>query len=204
MTAHDLARKVTECRTKGAATDRRVLGPILEAADAGRDFVEGDNNYTWWDAIGEVLKPRSVLEIGVRYGYSLKCLLNHTPKPLCVLAVDCEYDGAKTNSEFERHFRRQMNGVSLTIVSADSQTLTTLPACDFDAGSVDGRHDAGGCKHDCELVFEALRPGGVMVVDDTLEGGEPRQGCEEFCREHGLEWAYLPSLRGIHLVVKPG
>lgn len=38
---------------------------------------------------------------------------------------------------------------------------------------------------------------------NTQPGGEVREGCERFCRERGLEWAYLPTLRGVHLVLKP-
>jgi predicted O-methyltransferase YrrM len=203
MTVHELARAVTEYRTTLGATDRAVLGPILHRVDHGQVFVEGDNNYTWYDALGAMLRPRSVVEIGVRYGYSLKCLLNYSPRPLRVLAVDNEYNGEKTNDAFEWFFFFKLAVDDLVLVNRDSQTITELPGTGFDVGSVDGFHSAAGCKHDCELVWATLRPGGVLVVDDTAPGGDPRAGCEEFCREVGAEWAYLPTLRGMHLVIKP-
>jgi hypothetical protein len=66
---------------------------------------------------------------------------------------------------------------------------------------VDGMHTVAGCLHECRLGWAALKPGGVMVVDDT-NFTEPAEGLRQFCESIGQSPEFLPSLRGISLVVK--
>ncbi len=203
MSVLGLAEAIAFQRHCRGLRDRDVLGDLLQPCDVGRDFTEGNNNYTWWAAIGEVLLPTSVVEIGTRYGYSIKALLGtRVGKERRLLVVDAECDpGEKTLATFESYFRAA-GVVNIHIRREDSQTITSLGETGFDIGTVDALHSADGCYHDCKLVWESLRPRGVMVVDDTQPGGCVREGCERFCKEHQVDWAYLPSLRGIHLMIK--
>jgi hypothetical protein len=204
MTVEETAREVRQVRCVIPQWDRDFLGDLVQPCDHGADFVSGTNNYSWWAAIGLVEKPLSIVEIGTRYGYSLKCLLGARVGPLCrVLSVDSEYDGEPTRRVFVDCFRNVLGVTNLMAMAVDSQTLEELPERGYDLGVVDAMHSADGCYHDCGLVWGALRSGGLMVVDDTIDGGCVREGCERFCRDRGVEWAYLPSLRGIHLVRKP-
>lgn len=202
MSVHNLASQIVTYRDFSSLTDVEIVGDLAQEADKSEDFLRGRNNYTWWDAVGAVFKPFSVVEIGVRYGYSIKSLLAERIGPDCrILAVDAECDPDQHSlGLFESYFRGH-GVVDLEIRRQDSQAIYSLNASDFDIGSVDARHTALGCFHDCGLVWECLRPGGLMIVDDC-QPGHVRDGCERFCRERGLEWAYLPSLRGIHLILK--
>ena len=203
MNVHDLALLISYHRESYPLTDLEVVGDLVQDRDRQCDFMIGSNNYSWWNAVGAVFRPNSMVEIGTRYGYSVKSLLgNRLGHHNRILVVDAECDpGQDTLKTFESYFRGR--GVTdLEIRRVDSQTLTSLNTSGFDIGSVDALHSADGCYHDCKLVWGCLRPGGLMIVDDT-QPGPVRDGCERFCRECGLEWAYLPSLRGIHLVLKP-
>ncbi len=187
-------------------TDEAVLGSLIQVQDHGFPFVTGDN-YVWWQAIGTYYKPRRLAEIGVRFGYSLKALVQgagHPPGTYYVAAYDAECNPGDHNplGVFARHFTEQLGIESLRLERVDTQVLDSLRVQDIDLAVVDADHSEAGCHHDCELAFAALRPGGVLVVDDTRPG-EVRAGCERFCRENGLDYAFLPSLTGIHLVRKP-
>lgn len=201
MNAPALAAKIVEWRHGPGAplTDRAVLGALVQEVDRGCEWVEGSNNYVWWYGIGLHWRPASVVEIGSRFGYSLAAIaMPSAVLRLCV--VDDERDADKEPLRvLERHFL----GYDLTIRREDSQKIATLaPWAGFDLGSVDADHTAAGCYHDCGLVWDALRPGGLLVVDDTQPGGV-RDGAEQFCRDRGVEWGHLPTLRGVHLVIKP-
>lgn len=205
MTVQTLYDRVLYLRDHCALTDRQILGSLVQPKDAGEEWVEGANNYVWWRAVGETFKPKSVVEIGTRFGYSLTSLLSTCVTMRTRIAVvDDERDAdVEPLRVFEHHFRVNMLVSDVTILRADSQKLSELPFTgSFDLGSVDADHTADGCHHDCGLVWDVLRPGGLMVVDDCQPGGV-RDGCERFCRERGVDFAYLPSLRGVHLVLKP-
>lgn len=205
MTVHDLAAAVTERRRALGLTDKEVVGDLLQPMDRDVDWMAGDNNYTWWAAIGMEWRPWSVVEIGTRFGYSLKALLGCRAGPAVrVASVDAECNpGELSRDVFLAYFRDVLEVPDLNALKVDSQTLAGLPWYGFDLGVVDGLHSTSGCLHDCGLVWEALWPNGLMVVDDTIEGGEPRAAVEQFCASRGLELAHLPSLRGVTLVIKP-
>lgn len=183
-------------------TDRDVLGDLVQPGDKFCDFVAGDDNYVWWHGLGEILKPRRVVEIGTRFGYSLHCLTHARPGvELTLFSFDAEVDhypdGRKPLAVAEAWFAGLL--ADFRVVRADTRKMKTLGVFGCDVGVVDGDHSEAGCYHDMGLVHAAVNPGGWVVVDDTSPG-PVRHGCERYCREHGLEWAYLPSLRGIHLV----
>jgi hypothetical protein len=63
---------VIDYRLSHPMTDREVIGDLFQPRDAGHPFVETDNNYVWFRAIGAVYRPKTIVELGSRYGYSLK------------------------------------------------------------------------------------------------------------------------------------
>lgn len=189
-------------------SDIELLGPILQPMDVGRDFVSGHNNYVWWWAIGRVECPRTIAEIGVRFGYSLWTLTggvvgHHPPEAVELWCYDAEADyGQKTNDVFLATFAKY-GFTNIHMHAVDTQKLATLAIpTPVDLVSVDGNHSESGVYHDCRLAYGALRPGGLMVVDDT-QPGDVRDGCERFCEDFKLPFAYLNSYRGIHIIRKP-
>lgn len=183
-----------------------VLGDLLQPQDIGRAFVDGDN-YVWWVALGAHFRPKRIAEIGTRFGYSLKALVAgaaRPPREYYLAVYDNESNPGDKNplGVFARYFTEVLKIDALRLERVDTQTTRSLEVTHCDMAVVDADHSEAGCHHDCGLAFDALRPGGVLVVDDTRPG-QVRDGCERFCRERGLEFAFLPSLTGIHLVRKP-
>lgn len=195
-------------------TDPQVLGDVVRPADERAEWVTGANNYVWYHLVGAYYRPRRVLEIGTRYGYSLWAVLKgagfvggvgtggqHPPPE--VTCYDAEVDDDVEPLRFvEKWFGRR--GVEVRAFRQDTQKLIALDVPDpVDYALVDADHSYVGCLHDCELAWAALRPGGVLAVDDTEPGGEVRRAAEAFCLGRGVPWAYLPTFRGLHLVRKP-
>lgn len=189
-----------------AMHDTELLGDLIQPQDKGCAFVAGDN-YCYWAAIGIYYRPKRIAEIGTRFGYSLKALVRgatHPPEDYFLAAFDNECNPGDKNplGVFAHYFTERLNINRLRLERVDTQTVDALGVCDMDLAVVDADHSEKGCHHDCRLAFAALRPGGVLVVDDTRPG-EVRDGCERFCRERGLDFAFLPSMTGIHLIRKP-
>lgn len=52
-----------------------LLLPILDKEDINKDFITNQNSYTWYYDYGFNFRPKNILEIGTRYGYSLISIL---------------------------------------------------------------------------------------------------------------------------------
>ena len=188
-----------------ALTDPLVLGDIVRPGDARAPWVTGANNYVWFHLVGAYYRPRRVLEIGTRFGYSLWAVLKGAglSDVAEVTCYDAEVDDDHEPLAFvERWFARR--GIQVRANRDDTRLLTALDVpTPVDYALVDADHSEAGCYHDCELAWACVRPGGVLAVDDTEPGGEVRAAAERFCRARGVPWAHLPTYRGLTLVRKP-
>jgi len=184
-------------------TDLDIIGDLLQPMDKGADFVSGDNNYVWFYLIGKCYKPKVIAEAGTRFGYSMKAFVKgagHNSDEYSLYSYDSECDGIKTLDIFEDYFRG-MGIRKLYINRVNTKTLTSLNITGVDLFLADGYHTTEGCYHECSLGFEALKVGGVMVVDD-VNFDFIKAGVEKFCADNSLSYTYLPSLRGIYLIEK--
>ena len=204
MTLLDLAMNVAARQLDAPRPGRDVIGDLAQPGDAGCDFLTSDNYYSWYYHVGAVLKPRKIVEFGVRYGYSLKALLDGSGVPwenCAVVAVDDERDGVRTLDIFEKYFRDR-HIFLLDLWRRDTQTLPVVEfvntvGVQLDLAHVDAWHTEDGCYHECELAYAAVRPGGFVLVDDALPGGVVRAGADRFCRDRKLDNVYLETLRGM-------
>src|ERR1700734_2435625 len=84
-------------------TEADLLAPILHQRDIGADWIDSGTYPTYWK-IGNILRPVSIAEIGVRYGYSLYSLVagSNTSVPdksrvKYIAAFDSEHDHRGSN-----------------------------------------------------------------------------------------------------------
>src|SRR5262245_60296304 len=82
-------------------------------------------------AIARALRPRRILEIGVRFGYSARAFLDGAPEA-GYLGIDVDADRWGGQRGAIRWAKRITCGRSASFVIADSQQLEQLPGFDWD------------------------------------------------------------------------
>lgn len=202
-----MVENVNELKLLNPMTDKQVIGSLLQERDIGQEYVEGNNNYVWFRAIGNFYRPKVIAEMGTRFGYSLKSFVDgagHPPEEYSLWIYDIECDGFPTLHIMEDYFRTMIGIQDIHVHKVNTQAVKSLGVDrPVDLAIVDGEHTVDGCFHECSLAWDALKPGGIIVVDDVVYDA-PRNGALKFCAAHKvMPIEYLPSLRGIYLIQKP-
>ena len=128
--------------------------------------------YTRMLEIYAALKPRRVLEIGVRHGGTLYQWMKHAPPGCEIAAVDLP-DTVWGNASFRTSFApdtwqewADRLGVKLTAIRGDSHNPAVIAQANalgpFDFVFIDGDHSYNGVKQD----FEEYASGGVIALHD--------------------------------------
>lgn len=139
-------------------------------------------------ALSRLLRPTSLLEIGVRAGYSAYCFLEACPN-LRYLGIDNNSDTHGGFAGAIEHARGLLKPYAAEIVeqsSADFARCVEHHNLNFDCVHVDGDHSAAGCCRDLRLAARCQPR--VIVVDDYLGIAAVRDACDGFHRESGSQW----------------
>jgi predicted O-methyltransferase YrrM len=183
-----------------------VPGEVFVELGTGADeYIKSGNCFEPFYAIAQHFQPRSILEIGVRYGYSLCSMICASDKLEYAEGWDTQQYHADSN---------QKAGAALKLLQAklgrpssyglfhrNSQQITNLEG-EFDLIHVDGDHTFAGAVHDIELVWPHCK---VLVVDDHSYIPEVREACTQFLHNHLAEIAHLAivsSYRGEFVAVR--
>lgn len=178
-----------------------TIWPLLLEALHPRDCPPPDGWRTCYEtkfALARLLKPRSILEIGVRAGYSALAFLTAVP--------DARYLGLDANTDTHGgfhgaidHARRLLAPFEAEVREQTSAEFATTPAQSvgpFDLIHVDGDHSLAGCTFDLAL---ARRVGcRHLLVDDYTGIVDVRTACDRFAREHASEWTRVVLDDGHH------
>lgn len=119
--------------------------------------------------LARYFRPRSVLEIGSRFGYSLVALCQGAGAER-VVSIDMEsYENcfeAPSQIVARRNLEACAGGRSLSqqFIVGDSHAVAIDES--FDLMHIDGDHTEAGARDDVLKFFRLLKPGGVMLVDD--------------------------------------
>ncbi len=124
--------------------------------------------------LAAVSGAKQVLEIGTFTGYSALSLAEGLPEDGRV--ITCEIEKAHA-AMAQRYFDRSPHGRKITIrLGPALETLASLSG-PFDMAFIDA--DKGNYPAYYERAVELIRPGGLILVDNTLWSGhvlEPRDG----------------------------
>lgn len=184
-------------------TDQLLIGDALHEIDRGADFTGPTANcYVWHYSLGYYLRPRIVVEIGTRFGYSILSMFRSPQSRERLQMVHCfdnESCAAGSTQHAAKHF--DANNIPHTITVVDTQTLNNLSVAGADLCHVDADHSSGGCMHDCLIAWECLNQGGYLLIDDA-KFYSVASGASEFLRKVSRHAEFLPSLRGMFLVTK--
>jgi hypothetical protein len=122
-------------------------------------------NYSIYTEITEIIKPKSIFEIGVRAGYSAWAMLKGSPEALYRgLDLDQGTDGGKIgySEHAKKMLPRWFPQADIRIVYGDSQSLMSLPRT-YDLIHIDGAHGHNTTLRDLTLC--ALYSDRVLLDD---------------------------------------
>ena len=126
-------------------------------------FDDWVNYYKVKWAITNVLKPASILEIGIRFGYSAAAFLSGHPTARYV-GIDFVTD--TYGSEGAINWARNITRPFFTeFIIADTQVMNCLPGGIYDFIHIGRQQDGDGCLHNLDL---AIKQAYYVLVDGYL------------------------------------
>jgi 2-polyprenyl-3-methyl-5-hydroxy-6-metoxy-1,4-benzoquinol methylase/predicted O-methyltransferase YrrM len=169
----------------------QILKVWREAEFDFREYVNADDELAhlfteWVDyyrlkwAIAKVIQPRSIFEIGVRYGYSAQAFLAAAPEA-CYVGIDLdsnEYGGEIGAIDWAR---KALDQYDADIQLGDSQKMSAFPGDRYDLIHVDGQQDGDSTYLD---LVKALKQGRYILVDGYFWSSENYQGCNAFLKDN--------------------
>ena len=126
-----------------------------------------------------MVAPKNVLEIGTYSGYSALCIAEGLSKDGKIYTIDINDE----QEEFTRPwFDNSPYANQIEFIIGDAMQVVPTLGVTFDMAFIDG--DKRKYLEFYELVLAHLRPGGFMLVDNTLWGGHV---VDEHVRESDLQ-----------------
>jgi len=117
--------------------------------------------------LSKMINPSRVLEIGTFTGYATLCLAEGLAKDgiLYTLDINEELEDMVRGNFAASAFNNQIN----YIIGDATETLTGLNET-FDLVFIDADKKNNGTYYD--LIFDRVRPGGIIIVDNVLWSGK--------------------------------
>jgi predicted O-methyltransferase YrrM len=150
-------------------------------------------------ALALLLQPRTILEIGVRCGYSAAAFLTAATEAQYV-GYDADttrfggFDGALV---FAKRMLASRFPSRTRIITQDTQKLDKLPFQYADLVHVDGDHSYEGCWHDLTMAAPIAH---WILVDDITFQPAVGQATRDFIGRFGYAALELPTVRGDMLI----
>lgn len=134
-----------------------------EIDDPAYAHIGNGNCYEWKFAIAKFLQPATILEIGVRYGYSLASFIMGSNVVWKVEGWDSEIYVKGSNDIAAAAIRSLPKNVDSTLRRLDSQDVQIVRS--YDLIHIDSSHTYHGCLHDLRMCLGMTK---AVLVDDTL------------------------------------
>lgn len=127
-------------------------------------FEDWINYYQLKFSISHIIKPTSILEIGVRFGYSAAAFLyGYSDARYVGIDLDTDsYGGVKGAINWAKKITEQFDA---EFIIADTQAMNIFPGGIYDLIHVDGQQDGDSSLHDLEL---ATKQGRYVLLDGYL------------------------------------
>jgi len=165
------------------------------------EYIKGGNYYEVYYAISKHFQPSSILEIGVRFGYSLYPMIKASDSLKFARGYDIdEYEKDSVNIAHKAIESRIDSDIDFEIQIQDSQQLTELDRS-YDLIHIDGNHTYEGKVHDLRLTLGKSK---VVVVDDYNFLPHVKQAVDFFVKENQdkiEKTDLIESFRGTFLIV---
>lgn len=165
-----------------------------------RDYMHCKNYYEVYYAIGKYYQPKSILEIGVRYGYSLYSIMAACENLEYVRGYDIdEYDSGSIETANKNISKVISDKINFKVENKNTQNLKSIRK-KYDLIHIDGDHTFNGKLHDLNLVKNNCK---VLVVDDYNHIREVKSAVEKFVSENEdiIEKNFIiNSMRGTYII----
>jgi len=161
-------------------------------------FDEWNDKYRMKYAVCKALEPKTILEIGVRYGYSAISFLSAIPDAQ-YLGIDTDtFRGSKGYIQWAEKITKKYNA---TFFIANTQEMTVLPGEYYDLIHIDGRQDGDGTFHNLELALPKAK---WILLDGYFWSRENMLSATYFLEKYKqfVEYAIIISSYAGDLLVK--
>jgi len=131
----------------------------------GHDYLNCNIYYEYYYAISKFYQPSSILEIGVRFGYSLGSMIKGSDKIEFIKGIDFEtlVYGVDMLRTAEANIKKYINpNVKCEFLNQDSHSVKELDR-KYDLIHIDGDHSYEGKIQDLNLALDHCK---VLLVDD--------------------------------------
>lgn len=162
-------------------------------------FNEWVDYYRMKFAIAKMIRPTSILEIGVRYGYSAITFLKASENAT-YLGIDNDSDTFGGNKGAGNWAKRITQNYKAEFLLANSRSMPTLPGDFYDLIHINDHQDGDGTFHNLEL---ALEKGKWILVDGYFWSKENLLSATYFLNKYKdfIEFAVtIPSYAGELLI----
>lgn len=167
---------------------RWVPDDPLEPSDELRIYYEVKYNAA--RQLAKADKLNTILEIGVRAGYSAFAFLSANPVAQ-FYGIDADVGGWGGEPGFIQKALQLLQDFPVKIAKANTQRLHSIEECypgqRFDFAHIDGDHSFDGCYHDLELCAAVSD---VMLVDDYDFIAPVRAAVDHWLLRHHGRWGF--------------
>ena len=151
-------------------------------------------------AIAAAIKPETILEIGVRFGYSAHAFLSGSPAAR-LIGVDLDVNTFGGESGAVGWAAQILPEEQCELIIGNSQLMQELPGGIHDLIHVDGQQDGASTFHDLVL---SSRQGRFILVDGYMWTQDNFAGTNEFLWKfkEDIEWSTMISGYAGELLIK--
>lgn len=138
---------------------------FFELETSHDEYLKCGNYYEIYYAIAKYYAPKSILEIGVRYGYSLASMMCGGASSIKKVAgYDIDQYEENSLSIAESNIKKHLSNIDVeySLELKNSQSISRLDGV-YDIIHIDGDHSYQGKLHDLNL---ALHHSKIIIVDD--------------------------------------
>lgn len=146
-----------------------ILSMIVHGKeDSSQAWWKSETYYPGYAAIASIVKPSSILEVGVKLGYSLISMFKGYPHVESIVGIDNESYVAGSVSKAIQNIRSSGFSKSLEIHNSSSHGFVEkLRGRRFSLVHIDGDHTFHGAFQDICEYWDAVLDAGIMIVDDS-------------------------------------
>ncbi len=125
--------------------------------------------------LSKLIRPKRILEIGTFTGYATLCLAEGLSSDGIIYTIDKNEELEDRVSTF---FKSSPYSAQIQYLIGDAQAqLKTLIAETFDIVFIDADKKNNGTYYD--LIFDQVKPGGLIIVDNVLWSGKVLKGSND-------------------------